>query len=176
MAQIKPLPALWLLSDERNDAALEESIAHLPQGSGFVFRHYHLEPEARRERFLQLLPLLLRAEHWVILSDSFVRAQEWGAHGVYGALGSVHRADQRWIATAHDEDEIAIANEHGADAVMISPVFPTRSHPGAATLGVERFHKLAALSKIPVIALGGMNQARAKELDWPRWAAIDGLS
>jgi thiamine-phosphate pyrophosphorylase len=59
---------------------------------------------------------------------------------------------------------------------MLSPVFPTRSHPGAATLSIARFRELAALSTIPVIALGGMTPERARDLDWPRWAAIDGLS
>jgi thiamine-phosphate pyrophosphorylase len=29
---------------------------------------------------------------------------------------------------------------------------------------------------MPVIALGGMNGTTARRLDWPRWAAIDGLS
>ncbi|MEL7317386.1 MAG: thiamine phosphate synthase, partial [Pseudomonadota bacterium] len=28
----------------------------------------------------------------------------------------------------------------------------------------------------PVIALGGMTAERAREIQWPRWAAIDGLS
>jgi thiamine-phosphate pyrophosphorylase len=59
---------------------------------------------------------------------------------------------------------------------MLSPVFPTRSHPGGETLGIARFYELAALSEIPVIALGGMTAERARALDWPRWAAIDGLS
>jgi len=27
-----------------------------------------------------------------------------------------------------------------------------------------------------VIALGGMTAERARAMDWPRWAAIDGLS
>jgi thiamine-phosphate pyrophosphorylase len=29
---------------------------------------------------------------------------------------------------------------------------------------------------MPVIALGGMTSPTARRLDWPRWAAIDGLS
>ena len=31
----------------------------------------------------------------------------------------------------------------GADAVLLSPVFPTRSHPGAPVLGPVRFRLLA---------------------------------
>ena len=50
MTQDQPVPNLWLLSDARNDAVLEQAIAQLPKGSGFVFRHYHLEPTERAAR------------------------------------------------------------------------------------------------------------------------------
>ncbi len=176
MTQDQPVPDLWLLSDARNDAVLEQAIARLPKRSGFVFRHYHLDPDERAARFAQLLPMLRDAGHWAIVADGFQRAEKWGADGVYGGLDNIAPAEFRWIATAHDEAEIADASEYGANAVMLSPVFPTRSHPGAETLGPARFHELAALSKVPVIALGGMNAERAKELNWDRWAAIDGLS
>ena len=63
-----------------------------------------------------------------------------------------------------------------ADAVLLSPAFLTRSHPGAAALGPLRFRLLAAHARTPVIALGGMTPATAHRLVWPRWAAIDGLS
>lgn len=176
MTHAKTLPALWLLSDERNDAVLEDAIRRLPPGSGFVFRHYHLDADVRATRFAQLLPLLRSAGHWAIVSGSLRTAAAWGADGVYGGRGSIAPAAFRWIATAHNEAEIADANQYGASAVMLSPVFPTRSHPGAETLGAARFRELAALSAIPVIALGGMTAERARILDWPRWAAIDGLS
>ena len=63
-----------------------------------------------------------------------------------------------------------------ASVAVVSKVFPTRSHPGAPVLGPMRFRALARHAHMPVIALGGMTQSTAKHLDWPRWAAIDGLS
>ncbi|MEY5032109.1 MAG: hypothetical protein RL354_1140, partial [Planctomycetota bacterium] len=48
-----------------------------------------------------------------------------------------------------------------ASAVLLSPVFPTRSHPGAAVLGALRFLLMAQRSPLPVIALGGMTKRRA---------------
>jgi thiamine-phosphate pyrophosphorylase len=176
MAQDQSVPDIWLLSDRRNDAVLEDAIRRLPPGSGFVFRHYHLSADARAARFAQLLPLLRGGGHWAILSDSVRTAAAWGADGVYGRHDAKAATGLRWIATAHNAAEIAEANEYGASAVMLSPVFPTRSHPGGETLGIARFHELAALSESPVIALGGMTAERARALDWPRWAAIDGLS
>ena len=50
----RPLPRLWLLSDERNDAGLEAALRRLPRGSGFIYRHYHLPLAARLARWLAL--------------------------------------------------------------------------------------------------------------------------
>ena len=176
MAQDQSVPDLWLLSDARNDHVLEAAIGRLPPGSGFVFRHYHLTAGQRAARFSAILPLLRSAGHWAILSGDPATAEAWGADGVYGRLEAAAPRGLRWIATAHNADEIADAHAKGASAIMVSPVFPTRSHPGAETLGGERFRELANLSTIPVIALGGMNAERALTLGWPRWAGIDGLS
>ena len=178
MTQGHPLPDLWLLSDERNADVLESALRSFRQPIGFVYRHYHLPPERRLAEFRRLARIAWRGGHTVILSDSALTAREWGADGIYGAPLALYprRIELLRIATAHDMREIAQANRVGADAVMLSPVFPTRSHPGAATLGPARFRALASHARMPVIALGGMTGMRARQLRWPRWAAIDGLS
>lgn len=170
------LPDLWLLSDARNDAALERSLAALPRGSGFVFRHYHLAEAERRARFAALAGLARKHGHLVVLSDEPARAVEWSADGVYGAAERVIGAGILAIATAHDEAEIVAATGANAAAIMLSPVFATRSHPAGEAIGAVRFHALAGLSPLPVIALGGMDASRARQLGWKRWAAIDGLT
>lgn len=50
-----------------------------------------------------------------------------------------------WLVTAaaHSGAAIARAFSHGADAVLVSPVFPTASHPGGPALGLLRFARLA---------------------------------
>ncbi|GAC1404212.1 MAG: thiamine phosphate synthase [Novosphingobium sp.] len=171
MRQCQPISRLWLLSDARNDAVLDRAIARLPRGSGVVFRHYHLSRAERRQRFEAVLRLCRARGHQLILADTPALARAWRADGSYGApcLG-------RTIATAHDLGEIARANRLGVAAVMLSPVFPTRSHPRAATLGTLRFWSLATRVAAPVIALGGMSAHAARRLRAPRWAAIDGLT
>ena len=178
MQRIKPLPQLWLISDERNDAVLESALRDLPRGGGFIYRHYHLGDPQRWERFRELRHIARACGHTVILADSALTATEWGADGIYGSPRTLwpRRADLLYLATAHDLAEIGLANRLGADAVLLSPVFPTASHPGGAVLGPSRFRLLARHSLAPVIALGGMNADRASALNWPRWAAIDGLS
>lgn len=178
MPRGQPLPALWLISDERNDAVLDEALVRLPRGSSFVYRHYHLPDAERVERYMALERVARARDHLVILADSALTALEWSADGYYGAPLALtpRRSNLLAIATVHDMREIAQANRVGADAAMLSPVFATRSHPGSGTLGPLRFRQLARYARMPVIALGGMDQRGADRLQWPWWAAIDGLS
>jgi thiamine-phosphate pyrophosphorylase len=80
------------------------------------------------------------------------------------------------LATVHSLRELAIAHRTGADALLVSPVFPTASHPGAQTLGAVGLKLLSARARVPVIALGGMTRHRARTARIARWAAIDGLT
>jgi thiamine-phosphate pyrophosphorylase len=170
-------PDLWLISDARNDAALEAALRRLPRGSGFIYRHYHLPPEERIARWFALRRVARARDHVCILADDAMIAREWGADGLYGpALALYPTRDLLTLATAHDLAEIGLANRARADAVLLSPAFPTRSHPDAPALGPARFRLLASHAQMPVIALGGMNASTARRLDWRRWAAIDGLS
>jgi thiamine-phosphate pyrophosphorylase len=161
----KPLPNIWLLSDARNDAVLEQALRQLPRGSGFVFRHYQLPAKERRARFMALARIARARGIRLILSGSPAQARRWGADGSYGS----HR--DATLATAHSLRELRRVS--CAEAVLLSPVFPTRSHPGGGVLGPLRFRLLAARSPVPVIALGGMNPSTARRLKWPRWAGID---
>ena len=163
MARLKPLPQLWLISDARNDAALAAALVKLPRGSGFIFRHYHLAPADRRARFTALARLARARGHVVALSATRREARAWGADLAYGAHGD--------LVPVHSLREIARAAR--AAALLLSPAFATRSHPGATPLGPVRFRLLAARARAPVIALGGMNPRTAQRLGWSSWAGID---
>lgn len=174
------LPDIWLVSDARNDAMLESVLVNLPRGSGFIFRHHHLAPKERRARFDALQRLARRRDHVIILAADGRTARRWGANGAYGAPARLAGgpAGLRLIS-AHSLREIAEAQRARADAILLSPVFATRSHPGAPSLGPLRFARLAAHAQTPVIALGGINPSSARRLLAGRkrckWAAIDGL-
>lgn len=165
MAKRYPVPRTILLSDARNDAGLECAVARLPHGSALVFRHYHL-PRAERAARLRVLARACR-----VRGVALVLAGEG-----YGAARALRRGAHLRLATAHGLREIGDAVRARADAVLLSPVFPTRSHPGGAVLGPVRFLLLARQCPLPVIALGGMTARRARALPVHGWAAIDGLS
>ncbi|MBY0268024.1 MAG: thiamine phosphate synthase, partial [Burkholderiales bacterium] len=46
----------------------------------------------------------------------------------------------------------------GADFAVLGPVLPTPTHPDAELLGWPRFAALTAGSRMPVFALGGLNE------------------
>ena len=172
-----PLPKVWLISDARIDGRLEAAIDRLPAGSGFVFRHYHLPPAERRARFAKLIRQLRRRHHCLILSGTAAEARAWGADGAYGSSTRLAQGPATLrLITVHSLKELGRANRMRADAVLLSPVFPTRSHPGAPSLGPVRFKLLAARALHPVIALGGMSAKRAKSHGIIRWAAIESLA
>lgn len=165
---------MWLISDARNDARLETALARLPRGSGFIYRHYHLPPAQRLARFKRLVRLVRKRGIVVAWAGLPHEARGAGADASYGA--PLAPCGLPRLATVHSWRELGVAHRTGASLVLVSPVFATRSHPGAQVLGGVRARLLARAARAPVIFLGGMTRARARRLGPHGWAAIDGLS
>lgn len=166
----QPLPTLWLMTDERQGDGLFDALARLPHGAGVVFRHYGLEESARRALFHQVQRAIEDRALPLLLAGPSEQAEAWGAAGSHGrGSGTGLRS-----APAHDLDEIRAAEDSGADLLFLSPVFRTRSHPDAVPLGPDGFAILAAQTRVPAIALGGMTAARFRTLQGAYgWAGID---
>lgn len=115
-----------------------------------------------------------------MLAGDTKAARRWRADGCYSAPANGAAGELIRLVTVHDLRELRHANamRAGCTLALISPVFPTRSHPGGASLGICRFAALARLSRLPVIALGGMTRPRSQQIAAiiNGWAAIDGLS
>ncbi|MEG2919588.1 MAG: thiamine phosphate synthase [Acinetobacter sp.] len=63
---------------------------------------------------------------------------------------------KRYIAACHDLAAMQQAQRIGCDAIVLSPVLATATHPETPALGWEQFKTLASQVEIPVFALGGM--------------------
>jgi len=105
------------------------------------------------------LPVLVNAE--------LATARTVGADGVHLSRARLAQADQDelavwqasggWVTAAvHHPAEMGRANEARVDAVLISPVQPTESHPEMAALGWAEFAALSRTATMPTFALGGM--------------------
>jgi 8-oxo-dGTP diphosphatase len=104
----------------------------------------------------------------VLVNGSPELARAAGADGVHldasaaaqlSARPDCAKSDSFLVGVScHDAAELAHAAAIGADFALLSPVLPTLTHPGAATLGWETFSALAAASPIPVYGLGGLGR------------------
>ena len=164
-----PLPHLWLMTDERMGDSLWDALARLPRGSGVVFRHYALDPSERQALFARVTQVARRRGLVVVRAGEQRLGR--GAAGVHGQRGQGLRT---W--PAHSRRAAIAGVRAGADLLFVSPVFATRSHPGARVLGRARLGLLIGGLPVPVIALGGMEVRRAgslQPLGIYGWAAID---
>jgi len=170
MRSSQPLPRFWLMTDERLGGGLIDAVKRLPDGVGIVFRHYRLEEVGRRALFDRVRAAAPTA--MLLLAGPANQAKAWGADGSHGpGRGAGLRS-----APVHDQAQIRAAERAGAAFLFLSPVFATRSHPDARSLGLARFAWLARRTMLPVIALGGMDAARGRRLasfGAYGWGAID---
>ena len=163
-----PLPRRWLMTDERQGGSLFAAIDRLPAGAGIVFRHYSLDEAERRSLFEQVRQSADDLGLTLVVAGAPV-----------GRADGTHNRACTGLRTfsAHNLREVRRAERRGADLIFLSPVFATRSHPGARPLGARRFARLAGQTNLPVIALGGMNEARFRRLRGAYgWAGIDAWS
>lgn len=180
------MPARILVTDERRLPDPAVAIAALPPGSGVLLRHYDAHDRATVAR--RLARIAQRGRIIMLVAGSNWRlAARIGAAGVHLPEGVARRLTdpglRLWLGrghllsiACHSPRALARAAALGADAALLSPVFPTRSHPGARGLGGLRFAQWARRAALPVIALGGINRRTARALRFAAgWAAIDGL-
>lgn len=161
------LPHRWLMTDERLGDALWAAIDALPRGSGIIFRHYATAPKARHTLFERVRRAARRKRLLLVVAGPPLGGARTARHGRHrGAL----------TAPVHSRTEAIAAIRDGAALLFVSPVHPTRSHPGAMLLGPVRLGLMVREITVPVIALGGMDERHwrpLRRLGVHGWAGID---
>ena len=180
MRRRQPLPRTWFMTDDRRGPDPVAVARKLPKGAGIVFRHYGLSRAERRRLFRQLRSVATARGLVLMLAGDPALARAWGADGSHGlAKGKVSATRMLRSVPVHDRKELVSARRYKADFVFVSPVFATRSHPGARSLGAVRFGQVAGIAAMPVIALGGMSTAKMRRmaaLGAYGWAGIDAFA
>jgi len=180
---ISKLPALLLMSDDVRLPDPLAALARLPKGAGLVFRHYRA---GNREALARALAAKARARgvRLLVAGDArlALRVRAEGLHLPEAkadsplALGP-KSSRKKMIVTisVHSLRAILRAARLGADAAILGPVFPTASHPGAATLGPLRLARLCRQSPIPVYAIGGIGPGTARRIGASGAAGVAGI-
>ena len=178
------LPTLWLVTDPARTPDPVAAAMRLPRGAGVIYRAFG----ARDAQAIGLaLAAVARRRGLVLLvgADAALAAAV-GAHGLHLPQRAMATAPRlrarrpRWIVTAaaHDARAVAAAGRLGLSAVLVSPVFPSRSPSAGRPLGPTRFARLVR-GAVPAIALGGVNACTANRMRHTGaagLAAVEGLA
>jgi thiamine-phosphate pyrophosphorylase len=164
------LPPLVLFTDSDRLADPCPAARLLPKGSAVILRHR--QPKARAALAAKLITIARTHALVLLIANDPALAAKISADGVHFpdeahslvAYWRIRRPD--WLITmaAHSEAAIRRANAVRADAVFLSPVFATQSHPERLALGPLRAGFIARRARLPVYALGGIDERSVMRL------------
>jgi len=177
----KALPALLFFTDPARTPDPGDIAMHLPPGSAIVYRHFGAsDAEARA---LRLRAIASARGLKLLIGQDAALAARIGADGVHlperlaHRARAVKRAHPGWIVTSAAHSLVA-ARRRGADAVVISAAFPSKSASAGAALGPVRLAALVRAAGRPAYALGGVTKKTARRLldaGLVGLAAVDGF-
>ena len=154
------VPLLVLMTDDERLGDPLAAAKLLPRGAMIVVRARNAATRATQARALVALG---RARGFLILiANDAPLASRCGADGVHLSEANAHQAAHwralrpQWFISAAAHSARAATLTRFVDALFLSPIFPTASHPNAATLTPMRANKIARASRVPVYALGGV--------------------
>jgi thiamine-phosphate pyrophosphorylase len=109
----------------------------------------------------------------VLINDRLDIALAAGAHGVHLKSSGIPASSARPLApagfligcSAHTSIEVERGSGGGADFVIFGTIYPTTSKPaGHPWAGEQGLADAARLSGVPVLAIGGIDAARVREV------------
>lgn len=177
------MPARWLLSDPARLPDPIPLLGRLPRGAAVLLR-------GAAPGLIRGVARVARARGLVLLVAGDGRAALAARAGLHMPdrlatrhilpflLMRRHAANRArpWLSLAvHGRAGVARARRMGADVALVSPAFPTASHPGTPALGPNRWARLARALPCPAVALGGVTARSARRIPgrWRAgWAAI----
>jgi 8-oxo-dGTP diphosphatase len=154
-------------------------VAALERGLKLIqVREKSLPPVALHAFAAEVVTLAHRHGARVLINADVELARQVGADGVHLTATQLRSLAQRpdcdWLgASCHNRAEIELAVRLGADFVVLGPVMPTPTHPGASVLGWQGFEAGARDATLPVYALGGMTR---EHLEQARAAGAQGVA
>jgi thiamine-phosphate pyrophosphorylase len=178
----KALPPLILVTDPDRTPDPVALAERLPRGAGIIFRGFG-RPGARETA--HALGAVARKRGLVLLIGAdAVRVPGAGVHlpeRLARRAGALKRSRPGLTVTvaAHSLPALIRARRYGADAALLSAVFPSRSPSAGRPLGPVRFAALVRQAGLPVYALGGVkteNAPRLKGSGAAGLAMVEGLA
>lgn len=172
------LPRLHLITDDEVlraphflDAA-RTILAEFGRNIALHLRGHGLTGAELYELASELRPLAEEGGAPLLINDRVDLALAAGGAGVQLGRRSlpvtpVRRllGEERWIGySAHSVEEVERVGQEGADFAVYGTIFPSATHPGEPTAGLGGLRKVAEVSSLPLIAIGGMRPESVREV------------
>lgn len=177
-------PALLLMTDAKRLPDPSAYIPHLPKGSAIIIRHFTTKEKTNLS--FKIKTLCKKHKVKLLLSDDIKTALKLGLDGVHFSERKARRqavkpkiATQKnfiFTSACHSLRALKRAERANMDAVLISPVFTTQSHPDTKGLGALRFQCLATQTHLKCYALGGITPQTAQRLSSSKAYGFAGIS
>lgn len=160
--ELPPNYALSNIAELGEEAFLSSLAVQLSKGLRLIqLREKQLAGPEFERMARRVIALAHAHDAKVVVNGAAQFALALGADGMHMASAALTACAERpqvelCGASCHNAVELARAVDLGLDYVLLGPVLPTLSHPGAGTLGWEAFAALIKDYPLPVYALGGM--------------------
>lgn len=168
---IKRIPSgLYLITDQYIVKGLSHiQIAEAALSGGVRFIQYREKLLSKRESFniaLELRNLTNKFNAALIINDDVDIAMTVNADGVHLGQDDLPVQTARRVIgenkiiglSTHSLKDAAAAQDSGADYIAIGPIFKSTTKDVRSPLGADIIRAVKKISKLPVIAIGGINE------------------
>lgn len=171
---ILPLPIVMLVTDRHacGERRLEDVVEAAVEGGVNMIQLREKDlPSAELFGLALRLRQIVGTQALLLVNDRVDVALAAGAHGVELGGNSLPTEIARSLApdlligrSVHDVAHAAAAVADGADLLVVGTMFASRSHPGLNPAGPPLVRKVAALSTVPLVGIGGITPANATQV------------
>ena len=152
--------------------------------SAVILRRPHASAREVYDMTRHLRPATRRFDTLLIVNDRVDVALAADADGVHlGARGMPPAAARRILApgmllgcSTHDFDAAVEREQEGADYVLLGSIFPTASHAGVAGIGTDHLREAVLRTRIPVVAIGGIDASNVSQVARAKAAGAAAIS
>ena len=171
-----PDPCLCVVTDRarlRAGADLAETVAAAVRGGANMAQLRDKDAPPRETLALaRRLRDATRGRALLIINDRADIAALSEADGVQLGENSIDVASARRLLgdgaligrSVHSADGAIRAQDAGADYLILGTIFPTETHPGGATGGLELMERVAQSVDVPVLGIGGIEEGNAADI------------
>lgn len=159
---LAPVYAITNLAEMGEAVFLDRLKNRLESGIKLIqVREKYLDQDDLRHFALKTIEMARPYAAKVMLNGDLAVAVQLGADGVHVSSSQLMELQSRpvglWCsASCHNIVELEQARKLALDFVVLSPIMPTASHPGADSMGWQNFAELIRDYPLPVYALGGV--------------------